>query len=111
MRDAHPEALQKLRGGYWRGDAPDALGTPIREQGFEEYMRLLAKSGAWGGSIEVAGLANTLAQPIFVFRPEDDSIRVFQGTAKGTPICLWYEARHYQAMIGENAQDGTLKIP
>ncbi|CAE7545516.1 otu2, partial [Symbiodinium microadriaticum] len=95
--------------GYWRGDAPDAQGTPIRDQGFEEYMRLLAKAGAWGGSIEIAALANTLAQPVFVFRPVDDDIRVFQGTAKGTPTCLWYEARHYQALIGSAPPDELKK--
>ena len=88
---------------------PDAQGTPIRDQGFEEYMRLLAKAGAWGGSIEIAALANTLAQPVFVFRPEDDDIRVFQGTAKGTPTCLWYEARHYQALIGTAPADELKK--
>ncbi|CAE7670361.1 otu2, partial [Symbiodinium necroappetens] len=68
---------------YWRGDAPDAQGTPIRDQGFEEYMRLLAK---------------------------DDDIRVFQGTAKGTPTCLWYEARHYQALIGTAPPDELKKV-
>ena len=51
--------------GFWKGDAPSAEGADMKVKGFAEYLRLLARDGAWGGSIEVPALAATLAQPIF----------------------------------------------
>ncbi|CAJ1388135.1 unnamed protein product [Effrenium voratum] len=87
--------------GFWKGDAPSAEGADMKVKGFAEYLRLLARDGAWGGSIEVAALAATLAQPIFVFRPEEaDGVRVFNPSAKGKPLALWFMNRHYQALIG-----------
>ena len=89
---------------FWRGDAPDAEQSNIKDKGFAEYLRLIGRDKAWGGSIELAALASTLNQPIFVVRPLDGEfyIRVFGPTnSKATPLTLWFEHRHYQALVGD----------
>ncbi|CAE7627834.1 unnamed protein product, partial [Symbiodinium necroappetens] len=89
---------------FWRGDAPNAEQSDIKSQGFAEYLRLIGRDKAWGGSIELAALASTLNQPIFVVRPLDGEfdIRVFGPTnSKATPLTLWFQHRHYQALVGD----------
>ncbi|CAE7345407.1 otud6b, partial [Symbiodinium sp. CCMP2456] len=96
----HLRRHQRSFQGFWRGDAPDANGSCIASQGFGEYLTRLAQPGAWGGSLELSALANTLDQPIFICRPDDDGLRVFNPAGKGRAICLWFEKRHYQAVVG-----------
>ena len=107
----HLRTHTKTYEGFWRGDAPDSQGTPIKGQGFQEYLKLLGKDGAWGGSLEIAALATTLAQPIFVFRPGEDGVRAFNGGAKGTPIALWFADRHYQALVSDGPRQPLPKAP
>lgn len=35
-------------------------------QGFEQYLRLVAQTGAYAGNLEVAALAATMDRPIYV---------------------------------------------
>ena len=89
---------------FWRGDAPDAEQSNIKDKGFAEYLRLIGRDKAWGGSIELAALACTLNQPIFVVRPLEGEfdIRVFGPTSsKAVPLSLWFQNRHYQALVGD----------
>ncbi|CAE7308211.1 unnamed protein product [Symbiodinium sp. CCMP2456] len=84
--------------------APNAEQSDIKSQGFAEYLRLFGRDQAWGGSIELAALASTLNQPIFVVRPlgGEFDIRVFgPANSKATPLTLWFQRRHYQALVGE----------
>ena len=104
----HLRTHAKYYEGFWKGDAPEATHVDIREEGFAEYIRRIGRDGAWGGSLEIAALAYTLAQPVFVFRPNDDGVRVFNGKAKGTPLALWFDKQHYQALIGAVAQPFVL---
>ncbi|CAE7617784.1 unnamed protein product [Symbiodinium necroappetens] len=78
------------------------------DEGFDAYLLRLSKPGAWAGSIELAAAAATLAQQIFVFRPNPDragefDIRVFGAPGSKTPLALWFRDRHYQALVGESA--------
>ena len=89
---------------FWRGDAPDEEQGNIKDQGFAEYLRRIGRDKAWGGSIELAALACTLNQPIFVVRPLDGEfdIRVFgPTTSKAIPLSLWFQNRRYQALVGD----------
>ena len=81
----------RSRPGCRLGDAPDSKGTPIKGQGFQEYLKLLGKDGARrGGSLEIAALATTSAQPAATYLcvPKRGRwcVRAFNGGAKGTPI-------------------------
>ena len=38
---------------------PDATQTVMGEDGFDKYLDLLAKEGAWGSALEVTAIANT----------------------------------------------------
>ena len=92
--------------GFWKGDSPDEHQHDISHLGFDEYLKRIGRDGAWGGSIELAGLAATLNQQIFVIRPfkNDFDIRVFGAPSKSTPLALWFADRHYQALVGSTAE-------
>ncbi|CAE7806403.1 CHLP [Symbiodinium sp. CCMP2592] len=79
-----------------------AFPQDISHLGFDEYLKRIGRDGSWGGSIELAGLAATLNQQIFVIRPfkNDYDIRVFGAPSKSTPLALWFANRHYQALVG-----------
>ena len=92
--------------GFWKGDSPDEHQHDISHLGFDEYLKRIGRDGAWAGSIELAGLAATLNQQIFVIRPfkNDFDIRVFGAPSKSTPLALWFADRHYQALVGSTAE-------
>ena len=105
----HLRTHAKKYEGFWLGDAPSADGEDMKEEGFSAYLKRLGREGAWGGSLELSALATTLNQPIFVFRPGDDGVRSFNGSARGTPLCLWFACRHYQALVGAQPKQALLK--
>ena len=64
--------------GLWAGDAPSPDATQMRDQGFQAYVQLVSKDGAWGGSLELWGFDATCDMPVYVFQPDKgERITVF----------------------------------
>lgn len=86
---------------FWDGKSLTAEEGPCPS--WTAYIEALAKSGAWGGYLEVAALAATTATRINVFH-EDGQCNTFNMEGVAT-INLYYHQRHYEWAKGQLKSD------
>ena len=75
--------------------------TPDEEHcaSWEEYLKLVAKTGAYAGCLEIAAAAAHFDKQIFVFGPAMHC-EVYNDTSVNGYICLWYDSKHYELLQG-----------
>ena len=84
---------------WWDGTLPEKGNKPCAS--YDDYLKLLAKEGAWGSFLEVTGAAVHYDRPIAVFEPNcAASPYIFNASGKQQPLALWLSGCHYELLEG-----------
>ena len=77
---------------FWNGESPAPPGLELPCDSFQEYIRIIANPGQWGGGLELGVLADLLKSTILILGPDLHAIY-----GSGSPrICLKLAAGHYE---------------